>query len=60
MSARPSVSSAIRRMAASGVGGVYCEDCAIVEEPGGADLADAARLWRLSAELTGVDAFATS
>ncbi|MFJ4922932.1 SDR family NAD(P)-dependent oxidoreductase [Streptomyces sp. NPDC088725] len=52
------------------MGGVYCEDCDIAE-PGSADTAggvrayatdpeQAARLWRLSAELTGVDAFATS
>lgn len=54
-----------------GLGGVFCEDCDIA---GPADTADspasgvadhatdpdeAARLWALSAELTGVDAFAT-
>ena len=54
----------------AGMGGVYCEDCDITEaapsgEPftGGVldyaiDPEDAARLWRLSAELTGVNAFA--
>ncbi|WP_328492439.1 SDR family NAD(P)-dependent oxidoreductase [Streptomyces sp. NBC_00414] len=53
----------------SGMGGVYCEDCDIAE-PAPADgtrvgvrdyavdPASAARLWALSAELTGVDAFA--
>jgi NAD(P)-dependent dehydrogenase (short-subunit alcohol dehydrogenase family) len=54
-----------------GMGGVYCEDCDIAElvpndvEPfaGGVrayavDRDEAARLWSLSAELTGVDAFA--
>ncbi|MFJ2178627.1 SDR family NAD(P)-dependent oxidoreductase [Streptomyces sp. NPDC087851] len=51
-------------------GGVYCEDCDIAEttaEDGprtgvrsyATDPEQAARLWRLSAELTGVDAFAT-
>ncbi|MEC3979965.1 SDR family NAD(P)-dependent oxidoreductase [Amycolatopsis sp. H20-H5] len=53
-----------------GLGGVYCEDCDIAE-PAPADAgeltrvrdyaidpASAARLWTLSAELTGVDAFA--
>jgi NAD(P)-dependent dehydrogenase (short-subunit alcohol dehydrogenase family) len=52
-----------------GLGGVYLEDCDIAE-PAGAegvrggvrdyavDPAQAARLWALSAELTGVDAFA--
>ena len=57
-----------------GLGGVYCEDCDIAElnAPGMADaLADgveahavdrdaAARLWTVSAELTGVDAFTTA
>ncbi|MFD0822304.1 SDR family NAD(P)-dependent oxidoreductase, partial [Micromonospora zhanjiangensis] len=55
----------------AGLGGVYCEDCDIAE-PAGADHAtggvhdwavdpeQAARLWRLSADLTGVDAFAAS
>ncbi|WP_346959579.1 SDR family NAD(P)-dependent oxidoreductase [uncultured Arthrobacter sp.] len=56
----------------AGKGGVYCEDCDIAEptEPGtpearirgvdahAVDRADAARLWQLSAELTGVNAFA--
>lgn len=55
-----------------GMGGVYCEDCDIAEptEPGSAtarirgvdahaiDPDAAARLWALSAELTGVNAFA--
>jgi NAD(P)-dependent dehydrogenase (short-subunit alcohol dehydrogenase family) len=52
-----------------GMGGVYCEDCDIagVAEGEGmvpgvrahaTDPAQAERLWRLSAELTGVDAFA--
>ncbi|HEY9414354.1 MAG TPA: SDR family NAD(P)-dependent oxidoreductase [Pseudonocardia sp.] len=52
-----------------GLGGVYCEDCDIAEpavdgdETGGVrdyavDPGQAARLWALSAELTGVDAFA--
>jgi NAD(P)-dependent dehydrogenase (short-subunit alcohol dehydrogenase family) len=52
-----------------GMGGVYCEDCEIAEpavegdETGGVrdyavDPELAARLWSLSAELTGVDAFA--
>jgi NAD(P)-dependent dehydrogenase (short-subunit alcohol dehydrogenase family) len=56
----------------AGMGGVYCEDCDIAEPTvvGSADARiagvdahaidpdDAARLWTLSAELTGVDAFA--
>ncbi len=54
----------------AGMGGVYCEDCDIAEiapsgEPfdGGVreyaiDPGEAARLWALSAELTGIDAFA--
>ena len=54
-----------------GLGGVYCEDCDIAEPaaPGtvqgrgiqawAADPESAARLWRMSAELTGVDAFAS-
>ncbi|MFJ8934565.1 SDR family NAD(P)-dependent oxidoreductase [Streptomyces sp. NPDC102365] len=53
----------------SGMGGVYCEDCDIagLAPADGArtgvreyaiDPASAARLWALSAELTGVDAFA--
>jgi NAD(P)-dependent dehydrogenase (short-subunit alcohol dehydrogenase family) len=55
-----------------GIGGVYCEDCEIAAavEPGSdplhgveADAIDpesAARLWEISARLTGVDAFATA
>jgi NAD(P)-dependent dehydrogenase (short-subunit alcohol dehydrogenase family) len=53
-----------------GMGGVYCEDCDIAEYAGddpsapgvrahAVDPDQAARLWALSAELTGVDAFAT-
>lgn len=53
-----------------GMGGVYCEDCDIAElvpadatglgvRTYAADPDEAARLWALSAELTGVDAFAT-
>ncbi|MEE4597157.1 SDR family NAD(P)-dependent oxidoreductase [Streptomyces sp. DSM 41524] len=54
----------------AGMGGVYCEDCDIAEPaPTGTELGSgvsawatdperAARLWALSAELTGVDAFA--
>jgi NAD(P)-dependent dehydrogenase (short-subunit alcohol dehydrogenase family) len=53
----------------AGEGGVYCEDCDIAEPadggdaPGGVrawatDPGQAARLWELSAGLTGVDAFA--
>ncbi|MGO6738792.1 SDR family NAD(P)-dependent oxidoreductase [Rhizobium leguminosarum] len=51
-----------------GMGGLYCEDCDIAiraadGEPGGvsdhaADPEEAARLWILSARLTGIDAFA--
>ncbi len=53
-----------------GIGGVYCQDCDVAERATSDDRADggvrayatdpaqAARLWRLSAELTGVDAFA--
>jgi NAD(P)-dependent dehydrogenase (short-subunit alcohol dehydrogenase family) len=55
-----------------GMGGVYCEDCDIAEptvagsptarfagvDAHAIDPADAARLWTLSAELTGVNAFA--
>ena len=54
----------------AGMGGVYCEDCDIAEPAGegseggvhahATDLEQAARLWALSAELTGVDAFATA
>jgi hypothetical protein len=50
------------------MGGVYCEDCDVAEPaaddatgPGvrrwATDPDEAARLWALSAELTGVDAF---
>jgi NAD(P)-dependent dehydrogenase (short-subunit alcohol dehydrogenase family) len=56
-----------------GMGGVYCEDCDIAEptvvgspterikgvDAHAIDPDDAARLWAVSAELTGVDAFAT-
>lgn len=51
-----------------GMGGVYCEDCNIAEPTEGdgfsgvrahaTDPGQAARLWELSARLTGVDAFA--
>jgi NAD(P)-dependent dehydrogenase (short-subunit alcohol dehydrogenase family) len=52
-----------------GIGGVYCEDCDIAElttdaeapsgvRPWAVDAEAAARLWTVSAELTGVDAFA--
>jgi NAD(P)-dependent dehydrogenase (short-subunit alcohol dehydrogenase family) len=52
-----------------GMGGVYCEDCDVAEvapesgervgvKPWAIDPEQAARLWALSAELTGVDAFA--
>ncbi|MFD5659238.1 SDR family NAD(P)-dependent oxidoreductase [Streptomyces hirsutus] len=55
----------------AGMGGVYCEDCDIAEPAddgeitGGVrtyatDPGQAARLWKLSAELTGVDAFAAT
>ncbi|MFF1957736.1 SDR family NAD(P)-dependent oxidoreductase [Streptomyces sp. NPDC058220] len=55
----------------AGMGGVYCEDCDIAEPAAegtvlgsgvsawAADPDRAARLWTLSAELTGVDAFST-
>jgi NAD(P)-dependent dehydrogenase (short-subunit alcohol dehydrogenase family) len=54
-----------------GKGGVYCEDCDIAElttdaelprgvRPWAVDLDAAERLWTVSAELTGVDAFATA
>jgi NAD(P)-dependent dehydrogenase (short-subunit alcohol dehydrogenase family) len=60
--------------ALAGLGGVYCENCDIARptEVGSAsartegvdahaiDRDDAARLWAVSAELTGVDAFATA
>ncbi|WP_406096785.1 SDR family NAD(P)-dependent oxidoreductase [Streptomyces sp. NBC_01013] len=52
----------------AGMGGVYCEDCDIAEPAGegaeggvhahATDPGQAARLWALSAGLTGVDAFA--
>ncbi|MFB9237730.1 SDR family NAD(P)-dependent oxidoreductase [Plantactinospora siamensis] len=54
----------------AGMGGVYCEDCDIAEPAGtdpnsirgvrdwAVDPAQAERLWRLSADLTGVDAVA--
>ena len=55
-----------------GMGGVYCEDCDVSNpvdpdspfarflgvNPHAVDTAGAARLWDLSAELTGVNAFA--
>jgi NAD(P)-dependent dehydrogenase (short-subunit alcohol dehydrogenase family) len=55
--------------ALDGLGGVYCEDCDIAEPADAVDAATgveayavdpdaAARLWAVSAELTGVDAFA--
>lgn len=55
----------------NGMGGVYCEDCDVAEPASGpearygvrpyaTDPDEAARLWALSAELTGVDAFAGS
>ncbi|WP_327711081.1 SDR family NAD(P)-dependent oxidoreductase [Streptomyces sp. NBC_00464] len=54
----------------TGMGGVYCEDCDIAEPAvdgteGGVhahaiDAEQAARLWALSADLTGVDAFAAA
>ncbi|MDH2429263.1 SDR family NAD(P)-dependent oxidoreductase [Sphaerisporangium sp. TRM90804] len=54
----------------AGMGGVYCEDCDIAEPAGGGsaggvhahatDPGEAARLWALSANLTGVDAFASA
>lgn len=55
-----------------GLGGVYCEDCdiAVLDEseppsfvgvrPHAVDAAQAERLWALSAELTGLDAFTAS
>jgi len=54
-----------------GIGGVYCEDCDIAElvpadatglgvRAYAADPDEAARLWAYSAELTGVNAFATA
>ncbi|MBV8932092.1 MAG: SDR family NAD(P)-dependent oxidoreductase [Kutzneria sp.] len=53
----------------AGMGGLYCEDCDVAELAAGdaatvgvhgyaIDLEQAARLWALSAKLTGVDAFA--
>ncbi|WP_326827259.1 SDR family NAD(P)-dependent oxidoreductase [Streptomyces sp. NBC_01751] len=54
----------------AGMGGVYCEDCDIAEPAGdgseggvhahATDPEQAARLWALSADLTGVDAFAAA
>jgi hypothetical protein len=51
-----------------GLGGLYCEDCDVAPLAEGeasigvrghaADPEQAARLWKLSADLTGVDAFA--
>lgn len=50
----------------AGLGGLYCEDCDITPiaengspgvHPHAIDPAEAARLWALSADLTGVDAF---
>ena len=41
----------------AGAGGRHAVDCALLPRPLG-DPAEAARLWQLSAELTGVDAFA--
>ena len=57
--------------ALDGMGGVYCEDCDIAEpstspegpggvEPHAVDPDAAARLWTVSAELTGVNAFTTA
>jgi NAD(P)-dependent dehydrogenase (short-subunit alcohol dehydrogenase family) len=54
-----------------GIGGVYCEDCDIAElttdaeapsgvRPWAVDVEAAERLWTVSAELTGVDAFAAA
>ena len=52
------------------MGGVYCEDCDVAEpvppdsasmrgvRPYAVDPAQAERLWKVSAELTGVNAFA--
>ncbi len=43
----------------AGTGGVHCSDCAIVESGDSVKKAEEARrLWYLSAELTGIDAFA--
>ncbi|MFY0405525.1 SDR family NAD(P)-dependent oxidoreductase [Solicola sp. PLA-1-18] len=51
-----------------GLGGVYCEDCDVAPvstdsspgvRPHAVDPDEAARLWSVSAELTGVDAFAS-
>jgi NAD(P)-dependent dehydrogenase (short-subunit alcohol dehydrogenase family) len=41
----------------AGVGGVYCAECTVVDCPA-AQPEEAARLWQLSAHLTGIDAFA--
>jgi hypothetical protein len=41
------------------LGGAYCQACAVLRMVDGVEeLEEAARLWGLSAELTGVDAFA--
>jgi NAD(P)-dependent dehydrogenase (short-subunit alcohol dehydrogenase family) len=46
----------------AGMGGVYCQDCDIAEDnehvSRATDPSEGARLWALSANLTGVDAFA--
>jgi NAD(P)-dependent dehydrogenase (short-subunit alcohol dehydrogenase family) len=51
----------------AGMGGVYCQDCDIAEtdsatepSPGDSQAVQAARMWTLSAELTGLDAFAAA
>lgn len=47
----------------AGLGGVFCQQCDIADIPDDSPTdtaADAARLWALSAELTGIDAFAPS
>ena len=57
--------------ALEGMGGVYCEDCDIADvadgpeaargvQPYAIDRDEAGRLWTVSAELTGVNAFATA
>ncbi|ASW57173.1 SDR family NAD(P)-dependent oxidoreductase [Plantactinospora sp. KBS50] len=42
--------------ALAGLGGVYCQDCDVAEVQVSSDV-EAQRLWAVSAELTGVDAF---